>query len=321
MIAKQDQLTARLVELLESMEVVAPVRERGRVYFRTVRSSDDIAWDYGTSVNSIKEFFLPPRQVLFRYASDGFKTVSAIPEKPRLIFLARPCDARALTIMDKVFLGNRPDETYAALRERSTIVGVACDSPDEHCFCTSVGGSPAGTEGMDAILIPTEDGSYDLKVLSDKGRAIFPYAPDDDTVVPEEFVQKAEAAIQRRVTVPENIRDSFASDYWREVSETCLKCGLCAHLCPTCHCFDIVEEGDCRVRCWDYCQSDTFTRIAAGHDHRAEKFSRCRNRVYHKFDYYPENFGVVACVGCGRCARHCPVNNGIADLVSGVHAR
>jgi len=321
MIVKQDQLNARLDDLSKTMEVFAPVRERGRVYFRTVRSSGEIAWDYGVSVNSIKECFLPPRQVFLRYTSGGFETVPVANGRPRLVFLARPCDARGVTIMDKVFLGDRPDETYAALRERTTIVGLACDRPDEHCFCTSVGGSPAGTEGMDAALIPMGDGSYDLKVLSDKGRAVFPDAPADDGAIPEEFVRKAEAAVRRTVTIPETLRDSFGSDYWREVSQSCLKCGACAHLCPTCHCFDIVEEGDCRVRCWDYCQSDTFTKAAAGHDHRGAKFSRCRQRVYHKFDYYPENFGIVACVGCGRCARHCPVNSGISDLINGLNER
>ena len=54
----------------------------------------------------------------------------------------------------------------------------------------------------------------------------------------------------------------FESPYWREVSRTCLTCGICSYLCPTCHCFDIVDEGYLRVRCWDTCSSDTFTSMA-----------------------------------------------------------
>jgi ferredoxin len=30
--------------------------------------------------------------------------------------------------------------------------------------------------------------------------------------------------------------------------------------------------------------------------------------VLHKFRYLVEEFGVVACTGCGRCVQSCPVN-------------
>ena len=36
---------------------------------------------------------------------------------------------------------------------------------------------------------------------------------------------------------------NFDHEYWKEISYKCLSCGVCAFVCPTCHCFDIQVEG------------------------------------------------------------------------------
>ena len=36
---------------------------------------------------------------------------------------------------------------------------------------------------------------------------------------------------------------NFDSDFWTRQAMSCLGCGACSCLCPTCHCFDIVDEG------------------------------------------------------------------------------
>jgi ferredoxin len=36
----------------------------------------------------------------------------------------------------------------------------------------------------------------------------------------------------------------------------------------------------------------------------------------HKFRYYPENFGRVLCVGCGRCIEHCPVKIDLREVLN-----
>ena len=38
----------------------------------------------------------------------------------------------------------------------------------------------------------------------------------------------------------------------------------------------------------------------------------------HKFNYFVSNFGEIACVGCGRCVRECPVNLDIRATVNDV---
>ena len=105
----------------------------------------------------------------------------------------------------------------------------------------------------------------------------------------------------------------FESDFWQPMHSRCVGCGACAFLCPTCHCFEIRDEMQgakgARMRVWDTCQFDLFTRHASGHNPRNTQKERTRQRVMHKFSYGLEKFGIPFCVGCGRCVVGCPVNN------------
>jgi len=65
-------------------------------------------------------------------------------------------------------------------------------------------------------------------------------------------------------------------------------------------------------------QSAGFTKIAGGHDPRANKGIRMRQRFAHKRLYFPEQFGVRHCIGCGRCVKSCPVNIDIREIISDV---
>jgi ferredoxin len=60
------------------------------------------------------------------------------------------------------------------------------------------------------------------------------------------------------------------------------------------------------VRLWDACMFYEYTKTHAGQP-RPTHAQRYRQRIMHKFQYYPKNFGQVLCVGCGRCIQHCPV--------------
>jgi ferredoxin len=34
--------------------------------------------------------------------------------------------------------------------------------------------------------------------------------------------------------------------------------------------------------------------------------------------YYPDDFGPLGCVGCGRCIDACPVNIDVLEVIAGV---
>jgi ferredoxin len=71
-----------------------------------------------------------------------------------------------------------------------------------------------------------------------------------------------------------------------------------------------------RIRCWDSCMRDTYRQIAGGHNPRQAKADRLRNRVFCKFHYYPQQYGVTACTGCGRCIDACPVNIDMTEILT-----
>ena len=57
-----------------------------------------------------------------------------------------------------------------------------------------------------------------------------------------------------------------------------------------------------------------FTKMA-GHQPRVGRHARYRQRIMHKFKYTVDNVDLVACVGDGRCIRHCPVGVDIGEIL------
>ena len=88
---------------------------------------------------------------------------------------------------------------------------------------------------------------------------------------------------------------AFDDGRWEELTASCIGCGACTYLCPTCHCFDIADESRLykgrRIRTWDSCQFPLFTKHASGHNPRKTKKERLRQRFMHKFSYAVENTG------------------------------
>ena len=134
-------------------------------------------------------------------------------------------------------------------------------------------------------------------------------------VMTQDFIRTA-----RSKGVSEKLEDSFDSPFWDKIHQTCLACGICTFLCPTCHCFAFddsrVDSKGERIRLWDCCQYPAFTLEASGHNPRISSRERMRQRIMHKFSYYVKNFGEVACVGCGRCVENCPINLDLREIVT-----
>ena len=54
-----------------------------------------------------------------------------------------------------------------------------------------------------------------------------------------------------------DMMELFNSPKWQELYQSCLGCGTCTFVCPTCQCYDIRDydtgHGIIRYRCWDSC--------------------------------------------------------------------
>ena len=292
-----------------------------RVMFIPLVAADQLALEgYVHAENSIKEFIFPRSEKLYGYTFAGQQVELIdwnVDDAPRLILGARPCDAAALPVLDHVFNWDTKDEFYNRRRAATTIVALACTAHDASCFCTSVGLGPDSEKGADALLLPLEGGGYEVRRVTDKGRTLF-----EGKTQPSDRAAELPPGPDKKFDsgqVREYLEKHFESPLWEEATLRCLGCGACAYSCPTCHCFDIVDEGTaaggCRVKNWDACQFGMFTLHASGHNPRGGQANRQRQRIQHKFRIYPEKFGETLCTGCGNCTRNCPVALGVMNVL------
>jgi sulfhydrogenase subunit beta (sulfur reductase) len=209
-----------------------------------------------------------------------------------------------------------------------TFIGLGCNEPSNTCFCTSVGCGPFNEECLDILLIDCGE-SFLARALTDKGEKLLEKAginkDADSNIQKKTHALKEEAEKKISSSVPtdklreKKVNDLFNAPFWDDVAFACINCGTCTFLCPTCWCFDIQDEitkkrGD-RIRNWDSCMFPLFTLHASGHNPRSEKVQRVRQRFMHKLKYYVDKYNDgVACVGCGRCVKYCPVNIDIRDV-------
>jgi ferredoxin len=287
-----------------------------------VEDSSEIAFGYVKTDMSPKEYFLPATDVLFTVTREQGSIQVNEPSlaDERVLFGVRPCDARALRVLDALFVENEPiDPYYAERRKRTTLIGLACREMADDCFCTSLGTSPDAASDVD-LMLSEVDGGYAVQVVTDKGQAIVEGLPCEQT---EAIWPEPVGHTKTPVLEPEAWPQHFAHSYWARLADRCLSCRLCAYVCPTCRCFDVRDDAAPakeikRLRAWDSCMAEGYRRIAGGHNPRPEATDRLRNRVYCKFCYYPQDFGPVACVGCGRCIRKCPANVDMVQVLEDV---
>ena len=313
----------RLAELAATLaaagyRVIAPIRQGRIVRLAEWRPGAAIE-TAGISANSVKDFLFPRSEIIDRYSLNGgdFVQQEVTPEATKTVVLAvRPCDAGSVSVLDTVFNWDSNDAFYNARREACTVVSLSCVRADEHCFCASVGGSPGGTEGADAVLRPAGGGEQLIfEPLTAKGHALAEAA--GGALAEGEAAADPVAEIPPRFDI-EAVRNwlagNFDSPLWQELASACLGCGACAYACPSCHCFDMQDESNrkesVRYRNWDTCGLALFTLHTSGHNPRSTQTARWRQRVMHKLSYIPQRFHLTACMGCGRCSRLCP--NGLA---------
>lgn len=296
----------------------------GIVLYQPVRGAGELLLDPTVRPgNSIKEFVFPRHQRLFGYKYEGkqLELIEQAPDSvPQVVVGARPCDAAALPILDRVFNWDFQDSFYNQRRSLTTIVTLACQVRDPDCFCMSVDLSPDCPEGSDVMLFDLGDDQYEVRCLTDAGARLFTGQTEYSdrvgaiTPSPQPDVDPQAAA--------DFLETNFESPEWATMSRRCLACGACAFTCPTCHCFDMVDEGNAavgsRVRNWDACQFALFTLHASGHNPRSMQAQRQRQRILHKFRVYREKFGRLLCTGCGNCTRNCPVGLGVRPVLEAI---
>lgn len=327
------------IETLATVQMYAPVLKDDLWSYELVEGNK-ITTEYTNAIQSPKKIIFPQREFFLEFSQndDGTQELKELlPEdQESIIFGVRPCDAKGVSHMDKVFAGDFEDVYYWKRRKQVTLVGVGCNTPpSSNCFCTSVDGAPFSQEGLDVLLTDMGDNYY-VQTFTKKGdklvnmaKGLFK-APNTKEKADLVSLQKdAEKKLPRHLKdtkkIPPKLKDLFDSEIWDDEAMSCIRCGICTYLCPTCHCFDISDEITShspvkgkRVRNWDNCQFPDFTMHSSGHNPRPDKASRLRQRVMHKFQYFVEIYNNYQCTGCGRCISKCPVGIDIIQVLEKV---
>lgn len=327
-----NQLIQWLQGLASRFEVFYPVQDASSSVVNLQKATNGIDADAvlkpckGVPKTSIKTFFMPQPEVLARFSLNAQDAKAFILKEPtadsqtRVLLNIRPCDARSVVLNAIPYA---EDPYFQRIKDRTILIGRPCAETCSTCFCERVGGSPHGTDGMDLAILDTEEGLV-LKALTQKGVNFLLQNPFEGL----SGLNPASHSQEQQIELPEIAKEMQGKDllglynapFWPQVAEACINCGACTFLCPTCYCFDIQDEvrgtRGLRLRYWDSCMFPLFTLHASGHNPRGQKVQRVRNRFMHKFKYFPDRFGPVSCVGCGRCIKDCPVNIDIREVVS-----
>ena len=282
------------------------------------------------TVRSAKDLFFPQVENLVNFKMTG-KKIEVIenrdPAEPFTVFGVRACDCRSFDILDRVFLDEPADTYYQTRRENGTVITLACSRPSETCFCTAFGIDAADPAG-DVTCWMTEEFLY-WRANTAKGESL-----TTRLLMLEDCCDDAVNAQQDRTRsilgkLPltnldltdfdgDHLMEWFNNPAWADLSESCLGCGTCTFVCPTCQCYDVQDFNTGkeikRFRCWDSCMYSDFTMMAHGTNRPTQK-ERFRQRFMHKLVYFPsKNEGIYGCVGCGRCLQKCPIHMNIVKV-------
>ena len=313
----------------EKQTLIAPLEECGQVNFGVWTEDSNLRLDALKTVKSAKGAFFPQVEDIVRFRMKD-KTIDIHPAEVLtedfVIFGVRACDARSFELLDRVFLSDPTDPFYAARRKHGTVVTLACNQPEETCFCTNFGIDAANPSG-DVTAWMDQDTLY-LRANTEKGEALISDLEDAEENSVDDLKQSIGEILKK---LPLNglnltgfdgdhLMERFNDPKWEELARGCLGCGTCTFVCPTCQCYDVRdfdagEQGIQRYRCWDSCMFSDFTLMAHG-TNRPTQTERFRQRFMHKLVYFPSNNeGLYSCVGCGRCLEKCPQSIHIVNVI------
>ncbi len=282
------------------------------------------------TVRSAKDLFFPQVENLVNFKTSG-KTIEVVENRaqtqPFVVFGVRACDCRSFDILDRVFLSDPVDTFYQARREQGLVITLACSRPAETCFCSAFGIDAADPKGDVTCWMDTENLYW--RANTEKGEALTASLPVLEDCGGEAVTDQQEKIRKFLGKLPlngldltgfdgEHMMQLFNSPQWASLSESCLGCGTCTFVCPTCQCYDVQDFDNGRevrrFRCWDSCMYSDFTMMAHGTNRPTQK-ERFRQRFMHKLVYFPSNNdGIFGCVGCGRCLQKCPIHMNIVKV-------
>jgi sulfhydrogenase subunit beta (sulfur reductase) len=320
----------------KTYQVFGPVRDENGCQIKPLAPDVRPEMDAAATVLSPKSVLFPQTEKILTATLDTSKPdhhvmKAVVPDDmPRAVLGIRPYDAKAVQLVKLNFDNpDYKDPYWCAAYAATTFVGVGVNRPGPCDFSTAAGCGPFSEDGLDVLMADMDD-KYLAKLLTDKGEKWadacgFNAAADSKEsqalfdVLRKEAEKQIKADVATDQLAQKNLLALYEAPFWEQVAFSCINCGTCTFVCPTCWCFDIQDEARkntaVRFRNWDTCMSPLFTHHASGHNPRETKVHRVRQRFMHKLKYFVDKYDQgIMCVGCGRCVASCPVNIDIREV-------
>ncbi|HBU09136.1 MAG TPA: Ni/Fe hydrogenase subunit beta [Candidatus Omnitrophica bacterium] len=334
---KKENLNKWLEYLKKKARLYAPKKKENLFVFRPVKDVAEVCLKYVPTILPPKKYYFPQKEKLLKFSIEPFKTAKAISEfEEFILFGVHTCDIAGIQCMDVVFRDGPEDPNYLNRKDKMTIIGIEClEYCDQYANCVSMANHvPRG--GYDLMLVDIGE-KFNIHINSEKGeRLVKGLSYIKETGEAEmsalERVREAKKKVfKEEFSAPLNkvnqaFSQGFASRVWEDVGRRCVACGNCTAVCPTCYCFDVLDDMDLslneglRYRIWNSCQMDDFAKVAGGEDFRKERANRQRHRYYRKFKYPVDKFNRYFCTGCGRCSRSCMAQINLIETVNSLAA-
>ncbi|MBE0427725.1 MAG: 4Fe-4S dicluster domain-containing protein [Nitrospirae bacterium] len=326
----KESFFSRLDSLAKKYRLFGPVNIKNQTAFREIHTSKELFMEYkSTMLSPGKLFIFRPKEELFRFhKNEGIKIEELPPvSEQQIIIGVHPCDTNAILYLDRTFMGIYKDPYYEARRKNTMIISLNCTNVSPNCFCSSVGSGPflKAEKGYDMLLTDFGD-RYLMEIKSKRAEELFNMkgkkAGKEEMEIKRDIENSVLEAFTKTIAV-EGLDELFLRNMdhpvWQHTAEErCLSCSNCVLVCPTCFCYDLIDESSMdmkmtrRIRQLDACQDMRFAEVYGG-NFRQRRAARLRQFVTHKLNQTVQ-YGVYGTVGCGRCITWCPTGIDLTEM-------
>lgn len=336
-IIDKENIKGLLEETLNEWNVFVPQKNKsGDVWLKEILKDNRLEDTLRTTALGEEDAVIPAKDLFFPQVESMFelkenKLKETVESSPKLLFGIKPCELSGIKFCDDFFKRNFQDIYYLKRIENRFIVAIGCLIPARPtCFCTSAKSGPFAKNGFDLQLIDAGDiyfvecETQEAEDFIAKYGKFFSDSPGESKKIIEQIKQRATDAIELKVDFEKALElmtqeDFVPEENYKRIAQVCIYCGGCIYVCPTCTCFNMIDNTNAsstlRLRNWDACVFEGYTREASGHNPREEKWQRTARRYEHKLKYDFRTTGKSGCVGCGRCLFSCPVNLGMSKFI------